>query len=111
MAEKKSAEKAEKTEEKKETPAADQTDTFLVVGKVESGEMKDGNYWYKVAVQSTTTNETGDLVFYPNQTQKVAERFEKCLRWLSENPVGKCKLPIIYSVGSKGGYIFKNFAS
>ena len=97
--------------EGKAEAAADLTDTFLVVGKVESGEMKDGNYYYKVAVQSTTTNETGDLVFYPNQTKKVEERFEKCLRWLGENPVGKCKLPIIYSVGAKGGYIFKNFAS
>ena len=105
----KKAEQAEMTEDT--TPAADQTDTFLVIGKVESTEMKDGNYYYTVAVQSTTTNETGDLVFYPNQTKKVAERFEKCLRWLSENPVGKCRLPIVYSVGAKGGYIFKNFAS
>ena len=105
--------KAEKNEAPKEekTSAADLTDTFLVVGRVESEEMKDGSYWYKVAVQSTTTKETGDLIFYPNQTKKVEERFEKCLRWLSDNPVGKCKLPVIYSVGSKGGYIFKDFAS
>jgi len=96
----------------KETAKEDEkTDTFLVTGKVESGEMRDGNYWYKVAVSSLTTGEKGEMVFYPNQTKKVEERFEKCLRFLSENPVGTCKIPIVYSIGAKGGYIFKNFAS
>ena len=92
--------KAEKAEEF--------TDTFLIAGDVESGVMKNGNVWYKVAVESSDKTK-GDLVFYPNQTAKVADRFEKMLRWVSENKGKLIPVPIVYSAGAKGGFIFKDF--
>ena len=89
----------------------DLCDQFLIIGKVESGELKSGEFWYKVPVKLIRSNETGNLVFYPNQIKKVEDRFEKALRWISENPSEKCILPVIYSIGAKGGFIFKNFAT
>ena len=98
--ERRKAAKAEKAEEF--------TDTFLIAGDVESGVMKNGNVWYKVAVESSDKMK-GDLVFYPNQTAKVADRFEKMLRWVSENKGKLIPVPIVYSAGAKGGFIFKDF--